>query len=69
MSPEEREFIKSVDNVILSASAKTLKQLQELDVKTQLDGNSFYEEYATSLESKKEKPIFKTKPFSKNKPY
>ena len=68
MSQEEREFVKHVDDAILQASGNTLKKLQELDKKTQLHGNTFYDEYVSSLKNKKEKLISKTNSYGKNKP-
>ena len=47
MTQVEREYMKSVDDAILKASGEDLKKLQELDLKTQLNGNSFYDAYAT----------------------
>ena len=68
MSIVEREFFKSVDDVILNASGKTLKKLQELDMKTQLHTNTFYDAYSFFHEApKKEKIPSVTKPFRKNK--
>ncbi len=68
MSTVEREFFKSVDDVILKASGKTLKKLQELDMKTQLQVDTFYDEYSSFHEApKKEKIHSATKPFRKNK--
>jgi hypothetical protein len=68
MSIVEREFFKSVDDVILNASGKTLKKLQELDMKTQLHTNTFYDAYSSFHEvPKKEKILSATKPFRKNK--
>ena len=68
MSTVEREYIKSVDDVILKASGKTLKKLQELDMKTQLHANTFYDAYSSFREEpKKEKTPSVTKPFRKNK--
>jgi len=46
MSTVEREFFKSVDDLILKASGKTLKKLQELDIKTQLHADTFYDAYS-----------------------
>ena len=67
MSTVEREFYKSVDDVILKASGKTLKKLQELDMKTQLHANTFYDAYSSFHEvTKKEKIPSATKPFRKN---
>ena len=44
---EEREFAKSVDEIILNASTAELIEIQKLDIDTQLEGNSFYEIYST----------------------
>jgi len=66
MSTVEREYIKSVDDVILKASGKTLKKLQELDMKTQLDANTFYDAYSSFREEpKKRKNTFSNQIFSK----
>ena len=48
MSQVERKYMKSVDDVILNASPDVLKKIQELDIQTQLNGNSFYDELASS---------------------
>jgi len=68
MSTVEREFFKSVDDIILKATGKTLKKLQELDMKTQLHVDTFYDAYSSFHEApKKEKIPSVTKPFRKNK--
>jgi hypothetical protein len=68
MSTVEREYIKSVDDVILKASGKTLKKLQELDMKTQLHANTFYDAYSSFHEAaKKEKIPSAIKSSRKNK--
>ena len=68
MSTVEREYIKSVDDAILSASGETLKKLQELDLKTQLHANTFYDAYSSYREEpKKEKIPSATKSSRKNK--
>lgn len=43
MSGIERQYQKDVDQMILDASPEELKKIQELDLKTQLLGNSFYD--------------------------
>lgn len=69
MSTVEREYIKSVDEVILKASGKTLKKLQELDMKTQLHANTFYDAYSSFHEPPKQEKIpSPTKSSRKNKP-
>jgi len=53
MSDVERDFIKSVDKKILTASQKSLKKLQELDIETQLKEMTFYDAYDNSKHSDK----------------
>ena len=68
MSDVERDFIKSLDKKILSASQEDLKRLQELDVKTQLEEMTFYDAYAKSNPSgKRDPPKNKTRVFRKSK--
>ena len=43
MSEVERNFMKQVDEAILKASGDELKSFQKIDLRTQLDGESFYE--------------------------
>ena len=43
MSGIERKYQKDVDELILSATPEELKKIQEIDMKTQLSGNSFYD--------------------------
>ena len=68
MSSVEREYIKSVDEIILKASGENLKKLQELDMKTQLHTNTFYDAYSSHPnEPKKENLPPTTKSSRKNK--
>ena len=68
MSQIEREYINSVDEVILKASGNTLKKLQDLDMKTQLKTNTFYDAYSSfHEEAKREKIPPHSKSFRKNK--
>ena len=60
MSTVEREYIKSVDDAILNASGEDLKKLQELDLKTQLNVNSFYDAYATQHDKPKQQKVAST---------
>ncbi len=65
MTLAERKFMKELDNLILTASDSQLKKLQELDLRTQLEGSNFYDIFskhnkkltitsnATSTEKKK----------------
>ena len=59
MSKIEREFMLNVDEEILRAKGASLKALQELDKKTQLDISSFYDVYASSKKFSKKKKIYK----------
>ena len=43
MSLAERKFMKALDDMILNASESELKIIQELDLKTQLDGSNIYD--------------------------
>jgi len=62
----ERQYMKAIDEKILSASGKELKKLQELDLDSQLDGTSFYEVYVSKKQNKeKENFPFTTKHFRK----
>jgi hypothetical protein len=60
MSQVEREYIRSVDDAILKASGEELKKLQELDLKTQLHVNSFYDAYATQHDKPKQQKVAST---------
>ena len=62
MSNVEREYIKSVDNTILKASGKTLKKLQELDMKTQLNTNTFYDAFIEYQKEPKKENFNSTTP-------
>jgi len=67
MTLAERKFMKELDNLILNASDSQLKKLQELDLRTQLEGSNFYDIFskhnkklarnsnALSIEKKKRK--------------
>lgn len=48
MNLAERESLKKLDDLVLNASKKELEQIQEVDIKTQLDGLSFYDVYVNS---------------------
>lgn len=55
MSQTERDFMRQVDDIILSASPQTLEKLAEIDKKAQLSGQTFYDVYlALSDEDKKQ---------------
>jgi len=46
MSLAERKFMKELDEMILTASEPQLKKIQELDIKTQMDGSNFYDVFS-----------------------
>jgi len=46
MSLAERKFMKELDEMILNASKSQLKKIQELDIKTQMDGSNFYDVFS-----------------------
>jgi len=46
MSLAERKFMKELDEMILNASESQLKKIQELDIKTQMDGSNFYDVFS-----------------------
>ena len=48
MNPKERELLDKLDKLILDSSGDDLKQIQEMDLETQLNGQSFYDEYLNS---------------------
>lgn len=43
MSYQERQHMKSIDAMILEATPERLAEIQQLDLQTQLDGKSFYD--------------------------
>jgi hypothetical protein len=53
MSKEERDYMKQIDEMILSASPKKLKQIQETDKNSQLLGTTFYDVYSNSKTNSK----------------
>ena len=48
MNKAERELLDKLDNLVLNSSGDELKKIQELDLETQLNGNSFYDSYLDS---------------------
>ncbi len=48
MSLAERKYMKQLDEMILNASDNQLKKFQELDLKTQMNGSSFYDVFSKS---------------------
>ena len=68
MPDVETEFIKTVDEEILTASPSALKKLQKLDARTQLVEMTFYDAYANSQpEDKKQTPQNNPRVFRKSK--
>ena len=48
MTPNERQCLQKLDDLVLNATPEELKKLQEIDSNTQLEGLSFYEVYFDS---------------------
>ena len=48
MNKAERELLDKLDELVLNSSGDELKKIQELDLETQLNGNSFYDSYLDS---------------------
>ncbi len=65
MFEAERQYMKAIDEKILSASGKELKRLQELDLDSQLNGTSFYEVYVSKKQNKEKENFPFTKRFRK----
>lgn len=43
MTPDERKLLQKLDQIILNASGEELKKIQEVDIRTQMSGLSFYD--------------------------
>jgi hypothetical protein len=67
MSEAEREYIRSVDDEVLNASGKNLKKLQQLDMKTQLKSNTFYDAYVDYQKAPQKESVASTPHSRKNK--
>ena len=48
MSPKERQILQKIDDIVMNASSEELKKIQEADIRTQLDGVTFYDVYVSS---------------------
>ena len=48
MTPAERRHLQKLDDLVLNASSEELKNIQEIDHQTQLEGLSLYEVYIDS---------------------
>ena len=65
MSHEERKLMQALDVRILNATKEELSKLQQMDIKTQLDGVWFYDTCNTSDQIEQKQSIRNNKPFSK----
>ena len=45
MNNSERQMMEKLDNMILTASSDELRKIQEIDLKTQMSGLSFYDSF------------------------
>jgi len=48
LTPVERRHLQKLDDLVLNASSEELKNIQEIDHQTQLEGLSLYEVYIDS---------------------
>jgi hypothetical protein len=48
MTPSERKLLDKLDKLVMGSSGDELKKIQELDLLTQMNGKSFYDEYVNS---------------------
>ena len=48
MTPEERKHLQKLDDLVLNASSEELKNIQEIDHQTQMEGLSLYDVYIDS---------------------
>jgi hypothetical protein len=48
LTPAERRHLQKLDDLVLNASSEELKNIQEIDHQTQLEGLSLYEVYIDS---------------------
>lgn len=48
MTPAERQLLEKLDNLVLTASRDELRKIQEIDVQTQMNGQSFYDAFVNS---------------------
>ena len=65
MSHEERKLMQVLDARILNATKEELSKLQQMDIKTQLDGVWFYDICHISDQKQKKRDITTNKLFSK----
>jgi len=57
MSQIERDFMRQIDELVLSASPQLLAKLAELDVEAQLSGKTFYDVYSSLSDEDKRQII------------
>ena len=48
MTPGERKHLQKLDDLVLNASSEELKNIQEIDQQTQMEGLSLYDVYIDS---------------------
>ena len=48
MTPAERRHLQKLDDLVLNASSEELKNIQEIDHQTQMEGLSLYDVYIDS---------------------
>ena len=48
MTPAERRHLQMLDDLVLNASSEELKNIQEIDRQTQMEGLSLYDVYIDS---------------------
>ncbi len=48
MNLAERKLLDKLDKLVTDSSGEELKKIQEIDLRTQMDGQSFYDAYVNS---------------------
>jgi hypothetical protein len=48
LTPAERKHLQKLDDLVLNASSEELKNIQEIDQQTQMEGLSLYDVYIDS---------------------
>jgi hypothetical protein len=48
LTPAERKHLQKLDDLVLNASSEELKNIQEIDQQTQMEGLSLYDVYVDS---------------------
>jgi len=57
MSQIERDFMRHVDEIILSASPEILAKIAQIDMQAQLSGKTFYDVYSSLSDEDKRQII------------